>query len=147
MQLLGGHLLGKRDLATFKFHLELDFSFPLHRRGAGKAMVANTILLQAHLIPELMLSEKFSSVDSHAGLVATAARRSRSEYLEVTLSCSLKLKLGPGSRSQSTAMSYSKKADQPMTPGLDVDGLSARPSLDPEYVIYPCFPEQRHRLI
>lgn len=40
-------------------------------------------------------------------------------------------------------MPYSKKTDS----GLDIDGLSTRASLDPEYVIGGAFPEQRHHLI
>jgi hypothetical protein len=44
-------------------------------------------------------------------------------------------------------MPYSKKADQPKITGLDIDSLSARPSLDPEYIICGAFPEQRHHLI
>lgn len=47
---------------------------------------------------------------------------------------------------QSTAMPRSKKVDQ-IIPGLDIDSLSARPSLDPEYLICGAFPEQRHHLI
>src|ERR1700761_7777648 len=43
---------------------------------------------------------------------------------------------------QSTAMNYSKKAD----PVLDIDGLSAWPSLEAKYVIGGAFPEQRHHL-
>jgi hypothetical protein len=52
----------------------------------------------------------------------------------------------PNPHFSSTAMSNSKKTDQ-IIPGLDIDGLSGRPSLEPEYVIDGAFPEQRHHLI